>query len=142
MRTHAPAMRIIGWCAGIGALLLAGCGDDPAADAGTLSAGRFQGTVDGIEYAVDVHCMAIDAQRFRFRSDRSDVADTDGDGLVITGTQTGDRFALTVMVGDVTHESTRLERFSRDTGSASGSGTMTREGAIGRVPVRFSVRCN
>ena len=103
--------------------------------------GLFSGTVAGNEYKVEVSCSYFDQDYFQFRSDKTDVSDTNGDGIIISGMETNGKFALTIIDKGKTFSVGNLSNFSKGDSSAAGSGKMFEEGTADAHDVQFSVRC-
>jgi hypothetical protein len=59
--------------------------------------GKFTATIKNKTYKVDVTCSSFNQDYFTFLSDKTDVTDTNGDGLIISGFQDGKKMILTII---------------------------------------------
>ena len=121
-------------------LALAALGECAAAADGT---GQFTGKLGEQAIVVEVTCQYIDQDYFMFKSDRSDSADSNGDGLVISGMQNGEKMVFTVIDHGTTWSVGRLAVFSKDVSgnSAKGAGTLQEDGGSRSVETTFEVDC-
>ena len=128
----------------VAGIVMAGCGKGGNEDGGSgmeKAAGMFTGAVAGNEYRVEVNCSYIDKDYFQFKSDKTDITDTNGDGLIITGMETGGKFSLTINDNGKTFSVGNLANFSKGNNKAEGSGQLFEEGTSAAHDVRFSVVC-
>ena len=128
--------------------LIGGCGDgtanpEPQAkpEAKPAAGGMFDGKVGDRSYHVAVECSYLDQDYFTFKSDRTDVTDSNGDGLIISGMQNGHKFALTVIDNGVKYSAGRLDSFSKSDTGAEGSGTLFQDGSPDSFAAQFKVSC-
>ena len=103
--------------------------------------GMFSGSVAGNEYKVEVSCAYFDKDYFQFKSDKTDISDTNGDGIIISGMQTSGKFTLTIIDNGKTFSVGNLSNFSKGDGKAEGSGKLFEEGTSEAHDVQFSVIC-
>lgn len=112
-----------------------------AAAAASASGGYFDGVVGNHAYLVNISCSDLEQDYFRFLSDRTDAADSNGDGVIISGVQNGGEFALTIVDNGETYSTGRLENFSKNPNGATGSGTLHQDNSTLRFEGHFSVVC-
>lgn len=108
---------------------------------GAGSGGYFDGVVGDHAFLVNVRCADLDQDYFRFLSDRTDSADSNGDGVIISGMQDGDKFVLTVINDGVTFSTGRLENFKKNSTGATGTGRLYQDNARSYLETHFSVVC-
>jgi hypothetical protein len=121
---------------------LIGCSDGNAESSNTQKrSGLFAGAIDGDEYKVEVSCSYFDEDYFQFKSDKTDVSDSNGDGIVISGMETNGKFTLTIIDNGKTFSAGSLSDFSKGDNKATGSGKLYEEGEPGAHDVQFSVSC-
>jgi len=109
--------------------------DEPA---GT---GYFDGVVDDHAFLVNVTCSDLEQDYFRFLSDRTDAADSNGDGVIISGMQNGQKFVLTVINNGETFSTGRLENFKKNATGATGSGRLYQDNSTAYFETHFTVVC-
>lgn len=151
----------LGMIALVGCGLVVGCGNDvqetqqtasSAAEstpvstpvstpASTRGTGSFNGRVGEKSYAVEVKCSSLGQRYFNFKSDKTDAADSNGDGLIISGLQNTDDFILTIIDNGVTYTAARLASFEKSDVGAQGSGTLFDERSLESFEAEFSVTC-
>jgi len=123
-------------------LALGPMGGIPAAVADQQAgAGYFDGVVGEHAYLVNVNCSDLEQDYFRFLSDRTDAADSNGDGVIISGMQDGEKFVLTVIDNGVTLSTGRLENFKKSADGATGSGRLYRDNSTEYAEGHFTVIC-
>jgi hypothetical protein len=138
-------------------LLVAGCGGGEPGDASTTDdsapvastsaaehAGRFTGTVGAQPYDVPVTCIDHAEEYFTFRSDRTDVQDTNGDGYIISGDQMGEKLILTIVDGETTWSTPNVQTWDKqmEGRSVTGSGRLYEDGGDNRTrDASFTVAC-
>jgi len=123
-------------------MTLTGCSQDDAdAPAATANPGTFTGTVGETDYKVEVRCEYFDQDYFTFMSDATDVSDTNGDGIIISGMQVGDKLVFTVTDNGKTYSVGRLASFSKGDNQAVGSGRVHEDGSTNSYDARFLVTC-
>lgn len=125
-------------------MFLTGCGkgsDEGGSADVQKNPGMFSGSVAGNEYKVEVSCSSFDKDYFQFNSDRTDVTDTNGDGIIISGMETGGKFTLTIIDNGKTFSVGRLENFTKGDNKAEGSGQLFEEATSDAHDVEFSVVC-
>jgi len=103
--------------------------------------GYFDGVVGDHAFLVNVECSDLEQDYFRFLSDRTDVADSNGDGVIISGTQSGEKFVLTVINDGETFSTGRLENFKKNATGATGSGRLYQDNSTGYLETHFTVVC-
>jgi len=140
-------MKTVNLAIAFGALIL-GCGDGTANPetqakpaAKPTGGGMFDGKVGDRSYHLGVTCSYLDQDYFMFKSDRTDAVDSNGDGLVVSGMQNGDKFVLTVIDNGVTFSTGRLDSFSKSGTGAEGSGTLYQDGSPDSFAAQFTVNC-
>jgi hypothetical protein len=125
-------------------VLFIGCGkgsDESGNSAVQKNSGTFSGSVAGNEYKVDVTCSYFDKDYFQFKSDKTDISDTNGDGVVISGMETSGKFTLTIIDNGKTFSVANLSNFTKGDNKAVGSGELFEEGTANAHDVQFSVIC-
>jgi hypothetical protein len=134
----------------LAALAVTACGDGSAeatssdsTSAASGATGQFTGKLGEQAITVDVTCQYLDQDYFMFKSDLSDSADSNGDGLVISGMQNGEKLVFTVIDHGTTWSVGRLAAFSKDVvgNSAMGAGTLHEDGGSRSVETAFEVDC-
>ena len=126
-------------------LLLAGCGQDDEQSKNAdvqKNSGVFSATLMGNEYKIDVSCSYFDKDYFQFKSDKSDVTDTNGDGIIISGMESNGKFVLTIIDHEKTYSTGNLANFKKSNEKAEGSGTLFQEGTAATHDVQFTVTCS
>lgn len=103
--------------------------------------GYFDGVVGDHAFLVNVQCSDLEQDYFRFLSDRTDVADSNGDGVIISGMQNGEKFVLTVTNNGETFSTGRLENFKKNATGATGSGRLYQDNSTGYLETHFTVVC-
>jgi len=121
----------LGWISGLSMAMA----DQPA------GSGYFDGVVGDHAFLVNVECSDLEQDYFRFLSDRTDVADSNGDGVIISGMQNGDKFVLTVINNGETFSTGRLENFRKSATGATGSGRLYQDNSTGYFDTHFTVVC-
>lgn len=124
---------------------LIGCGegsDNSGISKVQKGLGEFSGTVAGKNYKVQVSCSYFNKDYFQFKSDKTDISDTNGDGIVISGMENNGKFALTIIDNERTYSAGNLSTFSKGDKKAEGSGKMFVEGSADAHDVQFSVICD
>lgn len=104
-------------------------------------AGYFDGVVGDHAFLVNVSCSDLEQDYFRFLSDRTDAADSDGDGVIISGMQNGQKFVLSVTNNGETFSTGRLENFMKNASGATGSGRLYQDNSTGYLETHFTVVC-
>jgi len=105
------------------------------------SGGYFDGVLGDHAYLVNINCSDLDQDYFRFLSDRTDSADSNGDGVIISGMQNGEKFILTIVDNGVTFSTGRLENFKKNPKGATGSGTLYQANSNASSEGHFIVVC-
>lgn len=103
--------------------------------------GYFDGVVGDHAFLVNVNCSDLEQDYFRFLSDRTDAADSNGDGVIISGMQNGDKFVLTVINNGETFSTGRLENFKKNANGATGSGRLYQDNSTAYLETHFTVVC-
>ncbi|MGA9574274.1 MAG: hypothetical protein WBS20_10045 [Lysobacterales bacterium] len=112
-----------------------------SAPAKPFGKGFFKGVVGERAYLVNVECSNLEQDYFSFKSDPSDVNDTNGDGLIISGMQNGEKFVLTIVDNGETFSVGRLANFNKTPDGAEGSGTLFQDNSTASFASHFSVKC-
>jgi len=95
----------------------------------------------GKQYKVTIECSYFNEDYFTFRSDRTDVTDNDGDGLIISGFQKDEKLVLTVIDNGKTFSAANLQ-FTKDNNTASGRGRLFEDGGNAKGQLfSFKVEC-
>jgi hypothetical protein len=126
-------------------ILLLGCGegnDKSGTSKVQKSSGMFSGTVAGNEYKVAVNCSYFDKDYFQFKSDKTDISDTNGDGIIISGMENNGQFALTIIDNGKKYSAGNVTSFSKGDNKANGSGKLFVEGTADAHDVQFTVNCD
>jgi hypothetical protein len=76
------------------------------------NAGAFSGMFAGKDYSVTVSCSYLDESYFMLKSDQTDISDSNGDDLVISGIETNGSFSLplSTMAKSSAHPILRISR--------------------------------
>lgn len=125
-------------------ILLAGCskGDDESEVTKVQeNSGMFSGIVSGKEYKVGVNCFSFDKDYFRFLSDITDVSDTNGDGIILSGFEMNGKLILTIIDNGKTFSAGNVI-FTKGDNKAEGSGKLFEEGTGNVHDVKFNVSCD
>jgi hypothetical protein len=123
---------------------LIGCGEgnNETKSANVLkNPSMFSGVVGGKEYKVAVNCSYFDTDHFQFLSDKTDVSDTNGDGIAISGMEFNGKFMLTIIDNGKTFSIGNLASFSKGDNKAEGSGKLYEDDTHNVYDVHFSVIC-
>ncbi len=104
------------------------------------NSGMFTGTVAEKKYKVGVNCTDIDKDYFRFLSDRTDVSDTNGDGIVLSGMENNGKLVLTIIDNGKTFSAGNV-KFTKGNNNAQGSGKLFEQGGDAIHEVKFTVNC-
>jgi len=102
--------------------------------------GTFSGNLGGKQYNVAIECQYFNEDYFKFQSDKTDVTDSNGDGLIISGFQKDKKLVLTIMDNGKTFSAANIE-FTKDNNTVSGSGKLFEEGTARSFEVSFKVAC-
>lgn len=141
------------WIITLLALVLVACGtkepvpekkvetQSPLTSSSDSLGGRFKATLGDAVYDVEVECMAIDHDYFSFLSDKNDVADSNGDGMVISGMQVGQNLILTIINQDNSWSAPSLAEWNKSSSGATGSGQLYLESDSSLHGVVFEVTC-
>lgn len=125
-------------------ILLAGCskgGDEAESTRVQKSSGMFSGVVAGKEYKVGVNCSDFDKDYFQFLSDRTDVSDTNGDGIILSGMENNGKLVLTIIDNGKTFSAGNVV-FTKADSKAEGSGKLFEEATAIAHDVQFIVMCD
>ena len=125
-------------------ILLISCSkenDENGSSTAQKNSGVFSGIVAGNEYKVNVSCSYFDKDYFQFLSDKTDVTDTNGDGLIISGIEYSGKFNLTIIDNGKIFRIGNLSSFKKSDHIAEGSGQLFEEGTAVVHDVQFSVIC-
>jgi len=102
--------------------------------------GTFSGNLAGKQYNVAIECSYFNEAYFTFRSDRTDVTDSNGDGLIISGFQKDKKLVLTIIDNGKTFSAANIQ-FTKGNNNASGVGKLFEEGTARSFEVSFKVAC-
>jgi len=119
--------------------LLSACGGDEQSS--QQPQGQFMGQLDQQKIEVGVRCRSFSEDYFSFHSDASQMQDSNGDGIVLNGFQTGDKLAFDIKTDAGYWSSPNLKRFNKSANQATGEGPLFPEEGIGQVEVNFTVNC-
>lgn len=126
-------------------ILLAGCsksGNEGESSNAQKNSGLFSGIVAGNEYKVGVNCSYFDKDYFQFKSDKTDISDTNGDGIILSGMENNGKFTLTIIDNGKTFSAGSLSNFTKGDDKAEGSGKLFEEGTAKAHDVQFTVTCD
>jgi hypothetical protein len=142
LKTTQVSMKNIGF-ASVTALLLLGCHGEAAQgdSAEKTGASSFTATMAEQQYNVAVTCSYFDQDYFQFLSDKTDMTDSNGDGLIISGMQNGKKLVLTINDHGTSYSTGGLRDFTKKDSIATGSGILYAEGSSNTVNVQFTVVC-
>ena len=141
------------WSITLSALVLVACGaKEPVpekkgemqpslASSSDSSGGRFKATLGDAVYDLEVGCTGLDQDYFSFLSDKNDVTDSNGDGLVISGMQIGKNLILTIINQDDSWSAPSLAEWKKSSSGATGSGQVYLKSDSSLHEVVFEVTC-
>lgn len=107
----------------------------------TTMQGTFQADFNGKHYEVPIECSYYEHDYFKFQSDKTDVSDTNGDGLVVSGFQNGEKLVLTIKDQDVIYSAPGIREWKKENNGMEGSGVLFEEGGVKQSKVSFQVKC-
>ena len=116
------------------------CGEDDNEPMDEFT-GTFTATMETLSYSTSVKCIQFDEDFFTFRSDESTTEDSNGDGLLISGNQSGDVISLTIVDNGNSYSAGNIT-ISKSGNTATGGGIMFLQG--GNIPPKtmsYSVTC-
>lgn len=123
-------------------LLLTACGNDAGnSSASNTDQGQFTGTVNDNNYEVAISCSFHGTDNFTFKSDNTDAADSNGDGLIISGFQNGDKLIFSLSDNGAGYSTPNLQTWNKTADGATGSGALFPEGGGAQANVNFTVDC-
>ena len=102
--------------------------------------GIFNGNLGGKQYSVAIECSYFNEDYFKFQSDKTDVTDSNGDGLIISGFQKGKKLVLTIIDNGKTFSAANVQ-LSKNDDTATGSGKLFEEGTSKAFELTFKVEC-
>lgn len=102
----------------LGVLIFTSCGHN------RVERGLFKATMGEKEYEVDIGCTHLDEDYFKFRSDKTVHADSNGDGLIISGVQMNKRLILTLEDHGQKYSTQNMMQWKKDGIGASGTGVL------------------
>jgi len=108
---------------------------------GQAGTGYFDGVVGDHAFLVNIDCSNLEQDYFSFLSDRTDAADSNGDGVIISGMQNGDKFSLTVINNGESFSTGRLENFKKNATGATGSGRLYKDNSTTILESHFIAVC-
>jgi hypothetical protein len=103
--------------------------------------GLFTGTLNNKEYSVSVDCSYVNEDYFQFRSDDTDIFDSNGDGLVISGYQRGEKLAITIIDHDQAYSTASTFLWDKRNTKISGTGKLLLEGSAKSYELFFKITC-
>ena len=116
------------------------CGDKSSKKSGVMTDSRMTAIIDGENYEVDVRYYLDDTSGLTVYSDKNDVTDSNGDGLI---------FGIFELNGnlqfDFVHNGERLGgkivEWTKTNDEISGSGELKPENSLGQgIPVKFTLQ--
>ena len=119
--------------------LFSACGGDEQSS--QQPQGRFVGQLDQQKIEVSVRCRSFNEDYFSFHSDTSQMKDSNGDGIVLNGFQTGDKLAFDIKTELGYWSTPNLKRFNKSANQATGEGPLFPEESALQVEVNFTVNC-
>lgn len=124
--------------ASILAITLCACGGSSSQNEGWKE-GTITVTVDGQEFKDEVRVYSQPDEEITMYSDKSDVEDSDGDGLIVAIFQMGNKLQFD-FVDDGERYGGRVEDWQMTDDKLSGTGTLQKEGDFAtQYPVAFEV---
>lgn len=102
--------------------------------------GTFNGNLGDKQYKVAIECSYFNENYFKFQSDKTDVTDSNGDGLIISGFQKDKKLVLTIIDNGKTFSAANIQ-FTKGNNNASGVGKLFEEGTARSFEVSFKVAC-
>lgn len=103
--------------------------------------GLFTATLGGKQYKVEIECSYFNEDYFKFQSDKTDLTDSNGDGLIISGFQKGKKLVLTIINRSKKFSAANII-FTKANNTASGGGKLFEEGGnIKGFEIVFKVAC-
>jgi len=107
----------------------------------TTPKGTFSGNLMGKKYEVEIQYSYFNQDYFKFQSDKTDITDSYGDGLIISGYQQGKKMVLTINDNGKNFSSANIQ-FTKADNIASGSGKLFEEGGdVTGLEVSFKIEC-
>ena len=106
--------------------------------------GSFKATNDGENsraYSVNIRCRNFDEDYFQFFSDKDDVTDSNGDGLIISGFQDDKKLNLTIVDNGKSFSSGNITRFTKGHGILTAKGVLFKKGTAETINVSFFAKC-
>ena len=137
----------------ISVLLLLGCNSDKKTKITSKASkqseytGNFKAIIiDGENsksYSVKIRCRSFEEDYFQFFSDKDDVTDSNGDGLIISGFQDGKKLNLTIVDNGKSLSTGNITEFDKVKALSvlKGKGLLFKRGTAQTVTVTFSVEC-
>ena len=132
-----------GFIVAVLALSIAGCGSatEPPPGAEAAQSGQFKGRVGTKKYEMAVSCRNFDKSWFLFLSDETDYEDSNGDGIILSGMQDGERANFMIEDQGVLYGTVSMERFYKSANGARGAGTLRTADGGNEIGFDFSVDC-
>lgn len=103
--------------------------------------GSFKATTSYKAYSVNVRCSNFDKDYFQFFSDKDDVTDSNGDGIIISGFQDGKKLNLTIVDNGKSFSTGNITGFTKGHGILTAKGVLFKEGTAETIDVSFFVKC-
>jgi hypothetical protein len=104
--------------------------------------GKFTAKIKNKTYKVDITCSSFNKDYFTFLSDKTDVTDSNGDGLIISGFQDGKKMILTIIDNGKSLSSGNITDWSKTKSTFTGKGVLFEEVTANTLEVSFTVECN
>jgi hypothetical protein len=92
-------------------------------------------------YSVNIRCGNFDEDYFQFFSDKDDITDSNGDGLIISGFQDGEKLNLTIVDHGKSYSSGNITGFTKGHCILTAKGILFKEGTAETINVSFFAKC-
>ncbi len=135
----------------ISIFLLLGCNSDKKTKTTSKASkkseytGSFKATTnDGGNskaYNVNIRCRSFDEEYFQFFSDKDDITDSNGDGLIISGFQDGKKLNLTIVDNGKSFSSGNITGFTKGHGILTAKGVLFKENTAETINISFFAKC-
>ena len=103
--------------------------------------GSFTAELNGKSYQVEVECSYFDQEYFKFQSDKTDITDDNGDGIIISGFQKGEKLVLTIVDQGATFSTANITEWTKQNNGITGSGVLFEDGSTQQFETSFTVKC-
>lgn len=101
---------------------------------------NFKATFNDKTYDVIVECAVVNETSFKFKSDHTEIFDSNGDGLVISGIQDKKVLSFSIIDGDKAYSINTISSWNNVDNFVSGKGTMLLVGTTKQFDVRFELK--